>query len=388
MLVLHDTATLQHETVELLGAKLIPALESPERIRAIVSALEGSNHKVLTVDHSAPSESGHDSRAPNALVDHFLASTHDAGYIEHLRTVHTRWVAGGLVQPDETVLPEAFPHRGLFTAGQQIGAKMEPPKDVFALAGYYAFDMSTGISSKTWVAARASANLAAEGARLVVAEDQNRSILALCRPPGHHCTTKVAGGYCYINNAVIAVAALRFHVSQLTGSRPSHPRIVILDLDFHHGNGTQDFFYDDPSVLYVSIHGLHEYPYYSGFEDEIGGGDGVGFNLNLPLAPRSSSAEYLEMVAKAMEAIAKYEPSHVILSLGFDTFVTDPLGSFQLDTEDYAKIACRIRSDEAIKHAPSLILLEGGYVIEKLGDNVLAFLQGWEEPEKSVSQEE
>ena len=233
--------------------------------------------------------------------------------------------------------------------------------------------MSTGISLGTWLAIEASANLAAEAARLIVDNNNLETVLALCRPPGHHCNTAKAGGYCYVNNAVIAVQATR----QLW-PRSEKPKIAILDLDFHHGNGTQDYFYSDPHVLYVSIHGRDEYPYYSGFEDETGKAEGEGFNVNLPLEAGASIERYLESVDSMVERTRAYVPDFLIVSLGFDTFMLDPIGKFSIDTGDYEKISRRIRGADGLREVPSVILLEGGYVVERLGQNIVSFLRGWE----------
>jgi acetoin utilization deacetylase AcuC-like enzyme len=151
-----------------------------------------------------------------------------------------------------------------------------------------------------------------------------------------------------------------------------------LDLDFHHGNGTQDVFYHDPSVLYVSIHGRDEYPYYTGFESETGAGAGKDYNLNLPLPAGSSISQYLEKLRIAVERLVEFEPEYLIVSLGFDTFHLDPLGGFKIDVEDYNGIAREIKEEERLKGVPSMILLEGGYVVGKLGECMVSFLRGWD----------
>lgn len=191
--------------------------------------------------------------------------------------------------------------------------------------------------------------------------------LALCRPPGHHCDGRRAGGYCYINNAALAVSTWR----------STHPeaRIGILDIDFHHGNGTQEIFYADPKVMYVSLHGDDEFPYYTGAEDETGIGEGKGMNINLPLKVGSPIEEYLEKLEHGLRRLVEFKIEFLIVSLGFDTFHSDPLGHFQIHTEDYGTIAKTTR--QALQNIPALILLEGGYVIEHLGANMLSFLKGW-----------
>ena len=385
MLALYDEATLLHETVELLGSRFEKSLECPQRIEEILNALRKDGlHDLQAIDATGKGSNevyGIDSDP--ALLSKILRETHDAGYLDHLRTTHDEWVAEGLIEVHENVFPESFFVPGLAKPGVDRG----PPKDRFARAGYYAFDMSSGLSKDTWVAALASANLAAVAARLTVlpekdAEIRQQNVLALCRPPGHHCTTKLAGGYCYINNAVVAVQSLRYHSSQylagIESSQNRSPKVTILDLDFHHGNGTQSYFYDDPSVLYISIHGKDEYPYYSGYEDEVGENSGIGYNMNLPLASNSSIGDYIDKLELAIRRMQEFAPSHLIISLGFDTFYLDPLGRFDIKTEDYELIARKIRCADGLRNIPSLILLEGGYVLDKLGENLLRFLMGWE----------
>jgi acetoin utilization deacetylase AcuC-like enzyme len=279
------------------------------------------------------------------------------------------------------VLPECFPLKGL-KKNCEAARLSKPPKDEQGRAGFYAYDMSAGISANTWTAALASANLAMEGARLIANDaqqgDRRQTILALCRPPGHHCTTSIAGGYCYINNSVVAVNALRHFTNSKLSKGEKHAFVTILDIDFHHGNGTQEAFYEDDSVLYVSIHGLDEYPYYSGFEDEAGSGKGKGYNFNLPLEAQSTVEQYLEKLDVGIRRMEEENPQYFIVSLGLDTFNDDPLGSFKIFTKDYATIASRIKSSKVLGNVPTLILLEGGYVVEHIGENMVSFLRGWE----------
>jgi acetoin utilization deacetylase AcuC-like enzyme len=386
MLVLHDNDTLAHETIELLGAKIIPALESPERITKILEALRVSRHNVYRV--SIDSYTTQDTRDEMRRA---LLRDHDPGYVAHLVTAHQAWVTAGLITQEESILPECFQfsHRA-----QNQGLPPIKPKDIYALAGYYAFDMSTGIMKSTYRSVAASTHLAFCGVDRATGTDNNakpnsvtgvlhfstqenpsqlcrtepQDVLALCRPPGHHCDTKRAGGYCYANNAVVAVA--RFLQGQ------PGKRVAILDIDYHHGNGTQEYFYDRSDVLYVSIHGQDEYPYYTGTEHETGIGVGEGFNLNLPLPPKSLMEAYMSKLGIALSRIETFASDLLIISLGFDTYRLDPLGGFDIDTEDYTVIASRIR--QQLSGMPALILLEGGYVLDDLGKNLLAFLDGWE----------
>ena len=381
MLILHDPDTLLHSTIELLGSKFIPALESPDRIRAIVSAVEASEHelRIIHVDQTPPNTTA----GSPSLLD-IVTQTHDAGYIDHLSHVFTEWLKAGLVQPNESVVPECF---RLPTA--RSPNPPHPPHDIFARPGYYSFDMSANIMSDSYTSIIASANLAYQAVHLLFSpspslDDKSspQTILALCRPPGHHCSGHQAGGYCYINNAAVAIST--FHSlssSSLTNAAASKPRTAILDLDFHHGNGTQELYYSSSSELYVSIHGENEFPYYTGSTAETGSGEGEGYNLNLPLPTGSSFEAYLEKLQIALERVREFKPECLVVSLGFDTFRLDPIGKFDIDSPDYEVMAAEVRKCllelKRAHEVRCLILLEGGYIVERLGGNMLSFLRGW-----------
>ncbi|KAF2433987.1 histone deacetylase superfamily [Tothia fuscella] len=387
MWVIYHKDTLLHQTVELIGAKLIPALESPARIEAILKVLEEDEENTIQYLHDKqnPDNLPFPKCEPlsHDLVQELLTKTHDFSYLEHLKTAHAAWVAQGLVEEDDCILPECF-RPPTNTTGSR---SEQPPEDIFARMGYYAFDMSSGLSKGSWKAILASATIAVEAARLLTVPTMvalqspyfkiQNTVLALCRPPGHHCDTKMSGGYCYVNNAVLAVEALHHY---LNGQYPGLlliPKVAILDLDFHHGNGTQDYFYSNSAVLYVSIHGLNEFPYYSGFEEETGRDSGRGFNCNYPIPVKTSAEEYMAVLKAAMDKIQDFQPDFLIVSLGFDTFRLDPLGSFDLDTEDYETMARCVRSSDELRSIPAIIMLEGGYVFENLGENMKSFLKGW-----------
>ncbi|OCT49573.1 Acetylpolyamine aminohydrolase [Cladophialophora carrionii] len=360
LVILWDPDTLLHQTVELLGSKLIPALESPARLEAILKALRTSKHELRTI------ESAHlqDDRRLTRLLE-LTSATHSPDYLQHLRDIFQVWLDAGLIKIDGHVLPECFVYP------TTTGKPLRPPKDLFARAGYYAFDMSSGIMSDSYKAIVASANLASEGTDMLAGfaniPNDIDTVVALCRPPGHHCDGQRAGGYCYINNAALAASTWR--------SEHPEARVGILDIDFHHGNGTQEIFYADPKTLYVSIHGEDEFPYYTGAADETGSGDAQGTNINLPLKVGSSIEVYMEKLDYGLKKLVESRPEFLIVSLGFDTFHSDPLGHFQIHTEDYETISRTTR--HALKGIPALVLLEGGYVIEHLGANMLSFLKGW-----------
>jgi acetoin utilization deacetylase AcuC-like enzyme len=416
MKIFHDPVTLEHRTKELLGAKVIDALESPERLEAILKALATvpEKHEVINVSYEAldaPSKSH---------IRHLMHLSHDKGYVEHLEKAHAQWVGADLINEDESILPECFriPSESRSVDGKQV--RPPPPSDIYARPGYYSFDMSTGIAKGTWPAILASVNIVTEAMGEIlpglelhsdskvegkentdqgdgrdhetagVKKVKGKTVLALCRPPGHHCNTHMAGGYCYVNNAVLAVDELRIRTLALDPRGETKEAVLdarltsvaILDIDFHHGNGTQDAFYTSSEILYVSIHGENEYPYYSGKEDEIGLGHGHGFNCNFPLEPGATFEQYMEKLQLALGEIQMFQPDVLLISLGFDTYHLDPLGKFQIETEHYAKIAKAIRSTKGLQSVPVMILLEGGYVIKDLGANLLSFLDGWEEAEE------
>jgi acetoin utilization deacetylase AcuC-like enzyme len=196
-----------------------------------------------------------------------------------------------------------------------------------------------------------------------------RAVYALCRPPGHHAAHDLYGGFCYLNNAAIAARYLQLSLLPEGG----RTEIAILDFDYHHGNGTQALFYNDPTVLFSSLHAdpENEYPYYWGHADERGVGAGEGFNLNYPLPLGTPDGPYLAALDQALAAIAKFDPRCLIVSAGFDIFTGDPVGGFKVTSAGIAQIGRAV----AALDLPTLILQEGGYLREKLGENALAFLE-------------
>lgn len=233
-----------------------------------------------------------------------------------------------------------------------------------AQLGRFSYDAGTPITAQTWSAAYWSAQTALTALQPLL-EGNAHTAFALCRPPGHHAGADYLGGYCYLNNAAIAARAAR---------DSGLARVAVLDIDYHHGNGTQDIFQEDGSVFFASIHGdpVTEYPFYWGHADERGEGDGLGTTLNLPL-PRGTTAQpYLEALDQALAAIA--DPGLLVLSFGADTWEQDPISHFKLKTEDYPVLAQRI----AALGLPVLIVMEGGYAVGALADNVAGFLAGFE----------
>ena len=230
-------------------------------------------------------------------------------------------------------------------------------------AGAFCFDAGTPLNAHLPDAARWSA-ASARSAALSVAEGAKMAY-ALSRPPGHHAEESTFGGYCYYNNAAVAVDALRTR---------GQSKVCVLDIDFHHGNGTQSRFLHDPNVLVVSIHGdpMKYYPFYCGFEHEVGKDDGRGTNLNVPLPGGTDIKDYEPALQRALERIASFEPSTIVVSAGLDGYHLDPVGDFKLQTDDFTTIGQHIAS----LGLPMVFVQEGGYYAEDLGRNVLALLNG------------
>jgi acetoin utilization deacetylase AcuC-like enzyme len=193
-----------------------------------------------------------------------------------------------------------------------------------------------------------------------------RSAYALCRPPGHHAGRDFSGGYCYFNNTAIAAKIL-----SVRGS------VAVIDIDYHHGNGTQDIFWEDDRVLTVSIHcdPRMDYPYFVGFADEVGAGAGEGYNLNIPLPPGATGEWYQKALELAFDRIHLFDPWALVIAVGFDTYRDDPISKFDLNTSDYTAVAQRLRA----LNLPTVLVQEGGYNIEALGKNVVTFLQPFAE---------
>ncbi len=263
--------------------------------------------------------------------------------------------AASLRQEDEEFYPDLFPGDG---------ARLRRRVDEPLWGGQWCTDAVTPIMKKTYAVARASAETALTGAELILS-GQERVVYALCRPSGHHAGPRVFGGYCYFNNVATAAEFLA----------PSGT-VAILDIDYHHGNGTQEFFEERKYVFTSSIHGDPdaEYPYFWGYADEKGRGQGQGTNLNLPLAMKADGKTYLKAIDKFRRAVRAFGPDYLIIAAGFDTHQTDPIGGFALQTEDYEEIGTRLASLDL----PTLICQEGGYNTDVLGDCVHSFLSGFE----------
>jgi len=327
---------LRNPRTELYGGELVAPHECAQRAEFVLDRVKATG----LGDIIAPSQFGLEP----------VVRVHDADFVEFLSSAWTEWVAAG---NRGEAIPDCWPARRM---------AVRRPNSITGKLGYYAMAAETSISAGSWEAACASADVAlTAAARLATGE---RGAFALCRPPGHHAARDLYGGYCFLNNAAIAAQYLRDHGSE---------RVAILDVDFHHGNGTQDIFYARSDVLYCSIHGdpLDAFPYFAGYADEIGSGEGTGYNLNLPLPRGTDFRIWRAALETALARIVKFAPAALVVSLGVDTFENDPISFFKLKTDDFARYGRLIGA----LGLPTLFVLEGGYAVAEIGVNAVNVLQ-------------
>ncbi|MGY1520318.1 histone deacetylase family protein [Luteimonas sp. A482] len=336
MKIVHSPLHQRHAGgVELHRAELVPSYECPERAEYIREALVEAGHALV---------------GPRPFAVDVLLGVHEAGLVEFLRTAYARWQAEGR---GGSMLPSGFPARGL--------RQDRVPTGINGAMGYYAFDAGTPIVAGTWDAAFAAAQCALTAAELVA--EGERAAYALCRPPGHHAARGSYGGYSYLNNAALAAQRLRDRGFQ---------RVALLDVDYHHGNGSQDIFWERGDVLFVSIHGTPEteYPYFLGYADERGAGAGEGATLNLPLPRGTTWDEYAQALDTALQAVATFGADALVVSLGVDTYEGDPISAFRLGAAHFPQLGARM----AALGLPTVLVQEGGYAVKEIGTNVAGVL--------------
>ena len=341
MKTFYSTAHLAHApALEFEMGRMGPAVEVPERVERVRAEIEARKLGPIL----EPREFGNEP----------LLRIHDPDFVGFLTTAHAQWTKRYGEREAADAYPSVWPARGL---------RERRHGDIESQLGSYAFDTATPITKGTWAAAHAGANTALSAAQAI--RDGERAAFALARPPGHHASADVFGGYCYLNNVAIAAQWLAD-----AGMRPA-----ILDVDYHHGNGTQAIFYRRDDVFFASVHAdpAFAYPHFLGFADELGEGNGEGFNLNLPLPRGTDWGGYSLALATALDAIAAFRPDVLLVSLGLDTYEHDPICRFRITTEDYLRIGARI----ATLGKPTLFIFEGGYHIEALGRNTANVLEGF-----------
>jgi acetoin utilization deacetylase AcuC-like enzyme len=319
-----------------------PATEAPARAEAIAAALAADD----AFDRAGVTEHG---LGPVERV-------HDPALI---RWLEQAWAECRALSPQREVIPDTVLHPGFGPWAS------EPASAPLGRLGYWCFDTMTPLVEGTYAAARGAVDVALSALDAVLAGD--RAAYALCRPPGHHAGTSMIGGFCYLNNAAAAAAAML---------RAAQAPVAVLDLDYHHGNGTQQIFYEVPEVRYVSLHGDPEraFPYYTGRPAESGHGAGAGANRNFPLAEGCADDEYLATLDTALDLIAAGRPAGLVVSLGFDTYRLDPICDLGLTTDGYRRIGHRV----AGLGLPTVVIQEGGYHVPDLGANARSWLRGFE----------
>ncbi len=334
---------LHHGQSELIDGHMVPCFEMPSRADLVLARVQAVG---LGPVH-APQPFG---LAPVLRV-------HGDDYVAFLQQAWAEWHALGR---SHDALPLVWPVPGL--------RHDRPPQHIDGKLGYFAMDAGVPITAGTWAAVSDAVDVALSAAQRL--QQGDTAAFALCRPPGHHAAARMMGGYCYLNNAAIAAQYLRDQGAA---------RVAVLDVDYHHGNGTQSIFYERSDVMLASLHGdpTVEYPYFLGYADECGVGDGLGFNHNYPLPHGTEWPTYAQALADACRRIDAYAPQALVVSLGLDTFEHDPISRFRLRSADY------LRRGEAIAALarPTLFVLEGGYAVDDLGVNavnvLIGFEQGW-----------
>ncbi len=333
-----DKHKLRNSKTELVGGLLVEPFERPSRMEHITARIKETGLGEMI----EPRDFG---------MDPILA-IHDADFVSFLSTAWEEWKATGA---KGEAIACTWPARRMV----QIC-----PNDINGKLGYYCLATETSISEGTWEATLASANVALEGADRLADE---KVLFSACRPPGHHAAIDLYGGYCFLNNAGIAAQYLLDKGTE---------RIAILDVDYHHGNGTQDIFYTRDDVLFISLHcdPMDEFPNFLGYANETGEGAGEGYNLNFPMKPGTKFDEWRANLKQALDRISDYAPDALIVSLGVDTFKNDPISQFKLESDDFTTYG----ADIAKLGLPTLFVMEGGYDIGEIGLNTVNVLQGFE----------
>jgi len=331
---------------EMFRGRLVPCHETAARLDHVLGELKRRGVGPL----QEPAVSAQELAAA-------LAQVHSPRYLHFIEHAWNEWVALDPAHAELDALPSVWPAPGM---------RFDVLPDSFAARmGLFSFDAGTPLTAGSWAAAQAGAACAISAARAVIAG--SHSAFALSRPPGHHAGAAFFGGYCFLNNAALATQALR---------DAGHARVAVLDVDYHHGNGTQAIFYERADVLTVSIHGdpRTEYPFFLGHADERGADAGVGFNHNLPLPRGTGFARWREALRGGLESIRRFGAQALVVSLGVDTFEGDPISGFHLKSADYLQVG----RDIAGAKLPTVFVFEGGYAVAEVGVNTVNVLEGFE----------
>ncbi len=290
------------------------------------------------------------------VIAQAVTKVHAERYLDFIQHAWQEWIALDPANSKRDALPSVWPTRTLRSD--------KLPQNFAARMGLFSFDTGTPLTAGTWTAAWYGAGCAIRCAEAIL--DGHRSAFALTRPPGHHAGHDFFGGYCFINNAAVATQRLRDGGIE---------KVAILDIDYHHGNGTQAIFYDRADVFFVSIHGdpTTEYPFFLGYADEKGIGSGVGYNLNIPLPRGTEYPQWRSALLRSLDAIASFGAQALVISLGLDTYEADPISGFRLRSEDYAQVGEILKS----ANLPTVFVMEGGYALEAIGLNTVNLLESF-----------
>ncbi|MDO8905150.1 histone deacetylase family protein [Hydrogenophaga sp.] len=333
---------------EMFRGRMVPCHEVPARLDFVLAELQRRPLGALETPAVGDTE-----------LDAAIARVHRARYLEFLVSAWDEWVAMDPQNAQRDALPSVWP------LGNPNGFRTDAlPHNFAARLGLFSFDSGSPLTAGTWAAARGGAACALAAAQALLAGQ--RSAFALSRPPGHHAGPDFFGGYCFLNNAAIAAQTLR---------DGGLARVAVLDVDYHHGNGTQTIFYERDDVLTVSIHGdpTTEYPFFLGHADERGTGAGEGFNLNLPLPRGTHFATWRAALDQALDAVAAFKADALVVPMGLDTFEGDPISGFTLQSGDYFAMGAALAS----AGQPTLFTFEGGYAVEAVGTNAVNLLEGF-----------
>ncbi|MEH6833137.1 MULTISPECIES: histone deacetylase family protein [Falsihalocynthiibacter] len=330
---------LHFPQAELSGGQFVTPFERPSRLEYILNRLR--ERQFLDVV------------APEAVDMAPITALLDPGYLTFLETAWDEWKAAGM---GGEIIAANVPARGMHM--DRI------PENIDGKVGYYCHASETAITQGTWKAALSSV-ASAQAAQRHVAAGANAAF-ALCRPPGHHATADQYGGFCFINNA--AVTAQMFRDS-------GAGRVAVLDIDFHHGNGTQDIFYERADVLFASLHGAPQqtYPYFIGYADEKGRGEGEGYNFNYPMLSGTGYSQWSAALDEAIAKISAWGAEVLVVSLGVDAYKDDPISFFRLESDDFTDAGRRIGRMKL----PTVFCMEGGYAVEMVGLNTVNVLEGF-----------
>ena len=285
-----------------------------------------------------------------------IYAVHGVEYVDYLKNAYSKWIAKG--GDSNGLAPDVFATR----LQQVFGKQSIDHSNIFDQAAHYNMDCSAVIAKDTYDVVYEGAQCSMTGADHLLKTQE--SVFILTRPPGHHSAKDLAGGFCFLNNSCIAAQ----HLVQ-TGAN-----VTILDIDYHHGNGTQSIFWERRNPFCVSLHSKGDYPYFTGYPDEIGAGEGLGYNCNISLPHGTKNLEYLEALRSTIKTrIVPNKPRYLVVSLGVDTFEGDPIGTFKLSSDAFVEIGKEISKI----NVPTIFVMEGGYAVDAIGTNVANVISGY-----------